>query len=105
MPSTIKLSITDHAHTVELTLNDPIGPNNSWSAGTSGVLSSDSGTWNQLTGAGDLNLHAPHETVLVIQGINTYAPSDGMPGSGIHFGSGGLIADNASIDATVVSFS
>jgi hypothetical protein len=83
MASTIALSVTDHRSTVTLTLNDPIGPNNTWTADAPGVLSANSGTWNQLTGNGPLNIRggSPEEIILVIQGVNTYAPVQGQTGT------------------------
>jgi|ERR1035441_1682644 hypothetical protein len=104
MASTIKLSVTDSSSSVELTLKDPIGPNNTWFAGDDGVLSKNSGTWNQLMGSGDLTVRGgkPEELVLTIKGINTYNPSIGQTGTGVHFGSGGLIADNATVQVSIV---
>lgn len=107
MASIILLTITDHSATVTVTLNDPIGPTNSWTASPAGILSKDAGSWNQLTGSGDLEIRGghPETTMLTIKEINTYAPAVGMQGSGIHWGSGGAIPENAVVDCTVQSFS
>jgi hypothetical protein len=108
MPSIIKLKVSGEGHEAMIILNDPVGTNNPWSTQSAGVLSQNQGEWNQTpTAAFPLVIRgsAPSGIILQVQGINTYVPVEGMQGTGIHFGSEGLISDNAVVDVEVIEFS
>ena len=108
MPSIIKLKVSGEGHQAMITLNDPLLTNNPWSTQSSGVLSQDQGDWNQTPNAAFplvIRGNAPNEIILQVQGINTYVPVEGMQGTGMHFGTGGLISDNAAVDVEVIEFS
>lgn len=98
MANQISIKVTFGPQNATIVMKDPVGPNNTWSATPSGVLSESSGTWTQGLQALPVELTGTSSHLVVsFEGLNTFAPQVGQEGNAVHHGEGGSIGDVQSI--------